>query len=244
MDRVLGELSAEDAITLDSRRWYIYLYQRRLFSLWPKSQSPSAIPELVKLGARQIVGFNDGTPEADACKIRYPFCRNTLLRGHAWLFDRIYTLAAPLAAPASLPPSWAYAYNIPSDCSRLVSVTVDDQEVDYEIIGSLFYTNHAAVGLRYTQNFSAIDDGRAWPDDFAEALAIFLAMDLSMLLTQNPGIKQTLERELQNALAMARFNGAVERAGPEIIETSTWLTSRDGGFTDIGARNINGNEPL
>jgi hypothetical protein len=125
-----------------------------------------------------------------------------------------------------------------------VRVTVDDRDVDYEVIGSVLYANYDALELRYCVNYTAIDDAVAWPDDFAEVLAIGLAIDLAMTLTQNPSVKQTLEREYQMALASARFNGAVERSGPEVIETSSWINSHSGFFSDIGSKNINGNEPL
>lgn len=194
---------------------------------------------MFKLGARQVVGFNDGTPEADACKIRYPFCRNLLLRDHTWAFDRRFiTLPAMPPSPAPLPTRWTQRHQLPPDAGKLISVKKDDCEVQFEQMGSVIYSNHTPLEVRFGINYTAVDDGVQFPDDFAETLALYLALDTCLLLTQNPGLRQSLEGQYHRRLAQARNNGAVELAAMSVTE-SDWLAAHDSGIDiDIGARNL------
>jgi hypothetical protein len=82
------------------------------------------------------------------------------------------------------------------------------------------------VYLRYVCKFSGTDDGFAFPDDFAEVAAYYLAMDLCVSFTQNKSLVEQLNAQYMRALSDARFNGAIERP-PGKIEASSWLGAHD-----------------
>ena len=188
---------------------------------------------IVKLGGRQIVGFNDGTPEADLCKIRYPFCRNLLLRDHVWAFDQKFSTLAALVSTDPVPPSWTNQFDVPTDCARIVAVTTyDDLDVPYERIGGRIYTNTTSIDVRYTKNYTAIDEGVSFPDDFAEVLSLYLAMDVCLSLTQNVGLRNSLEQQYHYRLAQAKFNGAVERPST-VLACTGWLDAHAGWQSDV-----------
>lgn len=193
---------------------------------------------MFKLGARQVVGFDDGTPEADACKIRYPFCRNLLLRDHSWSFDRRIRTLAPVLLPDPMPEGWANRFLLPDDVGRLILVQENQCDVKYELAGNLIYSNAATLEIRYGVNYTAVDDGVVFPDDFAETLALYLACDLAMKLTQNANFRQLLEGQFMRRLAQARNTGAVELA-PQTVNDYGWLQAHDNLLDpDIGARNL------
>ncbi len=71
---------------------------------------------LVKLGARSIASFDEGTAEAEIAAVLYPSVRDGLLSAHPWSFA---TGQATLARLAQQPVAdHAFAYQLPPDFLR------------------------------------------------------------------------------------------------------------------------------
>lgn len=135
-----------------------------------------------------------------------------------------------LSGESTIEP-WTYRIQLPGDCARILGVSVNDHEIEYEQVRSTIHTQEAEVDLRYVSNFANEDDGFLFPDDFAETLANLLAAELAIPLTQSPDLRNTFLEMYVDRLRQARFNGAVEQ--PPIARTaSSWADAHDGGSLD------------
>jgi hypothetical protein len=111
--------------------------------------------------------------------------------------------------------------------ARLLGVTVEDTEVEYEQIGDVLHTYDASVDLRYVSNFAEADDGFTFPDDFSEALSNLLAAELAMSVTQTQALRDTYLNMYAERLGQARFNGAIERRDTPVT-ASSWVEAHEG----------------
>lgn len=132
----------------------------------------------------------------------------------------------PLVGESTVEP-WTYRIQLPGDCARILSVSADDAEVEYEQVRSILHTQASEVDLRYVSNFANEDDDFTFPDDFAEALSNLLAAELAIPLMQAPDLRNIYLDMYAERLSQARFNGAVEQ--PQILRTaSSWADAHDG----------------
>jgi hypothetical protein len=188
---------------------------------------------LIKVGAKPLRSLEDDTPERDAVVARYAHVRDMLLRGHIWKFSKD---VAPLASTTAdyIPTPWTTCFLIPSNCLRIISVNTRD----YEIMGRRIFCAVDPLVLRYIKVPETTLGGFNYPADFGEAFACYLASEVSMKLTQDPGLRGSFLQQYSDLVRSARFNGAVE--GPYLqVTANEWLVSRDvGDWTDISARDL------
>lgn len=157
-----------------------------------------------------------------------------LLRDHVWAFSKEFVTLSALETASPVTP-WEYQFELPADCARIGSVSVEDSPIEYERVGNRLHCMEAEIDLRYHKNFADVDDGFAFPDDFAEVLASFLAAELAMSLTQTQALRDTYLNEYMERLASARHNGAVER-NDKPIASSSWMDAHDSGWPDTDPR--------
>jgi hypothetical protein len=157
-----------------------------------------------------------------------------LLRDHVWAFSKKFATLSALGDASEVTP-WEYQFQLPPDCARIGAVTVEDNLIEFERVGDRLHTMEDEIDLRYHRNFSDVDDGFAFPDDFAEVLASFLAAELAMSMTQTQALRDTYLGEYQERLAAARHNGAVER-NDKPVASSSWMDAHDSGYPDTDPR--------
>lgn len=186
---------------------------------------------LIKIGAKTITSLDDGSKPAELCTARYPTLRDMLLRDHVWSFSKAAVTLSALAEASPVYP-WDYQLQLPSDCARIVGLSVEDNELQFERIGQILHVKEDEADLRYIQNFSDVDDGFAFPDDFAEVLANLLAAEIAVSLTQTQSLRDDYLNMYQERLRQARFNGAVER-NDQPVTSSSWTDAHDTGSIEI-----------
>lgn len=176
---------------------------------------------ILKLGGKALTTLADRTVECDVIRAQYPHIRDMVLRSHVWKFAKAIAALEPLA-DAFLPSPWGYAFQLPDDCLRILSVDTDS----YEIAGRIVYSNQEALVLRYVQQGDPILGRFEYPADFGETLACYLAGECSMKITQDPAMRGSYLQQYADLLRQARFNGAVE--GPALtVVADEWLAGRD-----------------
>lgn len=118
----------------------------------------------------------DGSVEAGHCARFLPIARKASISTHDWSFARKRVLLAELTNDST---SWAYKYQVPSDCLRARKIlALDDMDVPerngalFDRFGDALYTNQPTATLIYT---SDITDTTKYPDDFVSALGMILA---------------------------------------------------------------------
>ena len=77
---------------------------------------------LLKLGARPIASFDEGTAEAEVAANLYPSLRDALLSAHAWSFATAQLRLPRLEAPPVA--DFDSAFQLPADFLRAISAGV------------------------------------------------------------------------------------------------------------------------
>ena len=156
---------------------------------------------LAKVGASIQVTDITGTPtsnEAALCKLMYPLSRDFVLREAPWNFA---TKTAALAGSTTGPSHWAYQYDYPSDCIRLLKVLGTtsprvDEPQPFEVFNSgtakKIATNQASASARYTMQ---VTDPGLFDFQYIQALATYLAAELSVALSRSPDVSVRLREE-------------------------------------------------
>lgn len=105
----------------------------------------------------QAINPPDGSTQAEKCQRFYPIARDNVIEMHNWRFA--LRRASNLASVLNVTGSWQYAYALPNDCLKPVSVllsgendetNVQDYTVETAADGSfVLYTNVQFPLLRY-----------------------------------------------------------------------------------------------
>lgn len=80
----------------------------------------------------------DGSAEAAYCARFLPLARNALLEMHPWSWAQRRASLADLSAAVTVPPTWRYAYAVPSNCVRILSIR--DPNASYDEVGADYQT--------------------------------------------------------------------------------------------------------
>lgn len=169
---------------------------------------------LQKLGATSISSLSDNSREARQCNIAYDSNRRSELRKYRWNFAIKREILTPLSAAPVF--DYTYAFQIPSDCLRVLNPPGSDWVVE----GRTILTNSGnTLNLRY---ISDVTDLTLWDPVFYDATAISMAMDMCEAITNSNAKKQTLAQEYKDAIGYARTNNSFEQLPAEPPSDSWW----------------------
>jgi hypothetical protein len=172
----------------------------------------------------QITALDEASQAARACKLRYPYSRDAVLRAYDWNFAarRVEIAKNPVAPPFE----FANAYDLPADC--LLVRSVFDGEVEKWVVeGRQILTDMGApIFVKYT---ALVTDTGQFDPLFVEALSARIASDICVQLSESVSRAQGLWQLYQMKLIEARRRDAQEGQG-EQFPRGGWLDSRlDGG---------------
>lgn len=158
---------------------------------------------LSEIGARRIDNLDsDTTTEAKSCNLHFNHCRDSLLRRHQWSFAT--TRAALSQLTADPIKEWSAAWQLPTDCVRLIRVvsSANDAAIPtnlFTIEGrKLLTVDDDAKTIVYISNAVPIGE---WDALFVEAMTYALAARIANDVTQNPAAAQAATQKLE-ALAL------------------------------------------
>jgi hypothetical protein len=188
---------------------------------------------LTKLGAKRITSLTDNVKEAREMNALYELRRDFLLRSYNWSFAMTRT-SLPALSDA---PAWGYAvaYQLPTDCLRVVQVNDlwqipgmsdamggPDAE-PYKIEGRQIVTDFSApLKLRYVKRVTNTGEFDA---AFAESLACDLALNACEAITQSNTKKESAREDFKATIRAAIRANAIELP-PEEIPDDSWMASR------------------
>ena len=148
-----------------------------------------------------IESLEPKTLPAQSCKLRYPILRDRMLAGLAWNFNRVI---APLELLGEEIFNWAYAYQYPTDCLKILRLIGSQEElsnttpvslladpsllpanalrvkIPYEVFNStdhVIAANHASLRVEYAKR---VTDPSLFPPDFVMALSHLLASEIAV----------------------------------------------------------------
>lgn len=194
-------------------------------------------------GMRRISSIDDGTENANHCRVFYPLILDASLRMHHWNFA---TGRKTLGQLVDVPTfEFLYAYQVPADFIKLreyyddqITLTIDNNDFQYikyyskfrlEILEQnddlatqkkVIVSNGTVVNLVYTRRATNPD---LWDGMFARGLMHLLASDLA-----NAGPRDSKKAELMTTLGDGYMSMAMGVDGQEqsneafIVDDLTW----------------------
>lgn len=164
---------------------------------------------LIKVGAGRIISLDDDSKEAMVCKEQYEKCVADLLRSHPWNFSiKRTSLAALVEAPAF---GFAYKFQIPSDCLRVLEVGTN--QAPWEKEGSTIVTDSGTCDVKY---IARVEES-LFDANFVEVAALKLASDICYSLVQSVQLREQLRAEYNLKLREARSYDAQEGGVRQVI---------------------------
>tara|TARA_R110000765_G_scaffold223140_1_gene327273 strand:- start:435 stop:1031 length:597 start_codon:yes stop_codon:yes gene_type:complete len=175
---------------------------------------------LVKIGANAILTLTEDSEAARAANLIYEQIRDACLRDHVWNFavSRV-ELAQNSTAPAF---EFAYQYNLPSDCLRVLQM--EEMSMIYKIEGRKLLTDEGTAKILY---ISRTEDVNLFDSMFVEALSARIAAELAITLVESNTLYSNMMEMYSRKLSDARSMDAQESGYREII-SDTWIESRIG----------------
>jgi hypothetical protein len=203
------------------------------------AETPTSICNiaLARCGATEISSFeNDQSREAVLCRRLFHPARRMALVAHHWNGAK---RAAQLTENTDVTPVfWSYAYDLPDDFLRMISVHPSN-DLNSETPYALQNANDADADMVlmadanqiYVQYVFDNDDVTSLSQGFREVLNFVLARDLCMSLGKSTSKYELTNREYRRALTMAKSIDGMQDY-PERLSDGTWLKSRYGLYTD------------
>lgn len=176
---------------------------------------------LVKLGARGISSFTDGTAEADVAGTLYEIVRDGLLGTHPWSFA---TAHSELVLSASTPiTDFEYAFDLPADFIKALSAGDDSRSrgAVYQVIGREVHSNYEELTLAYIKRPDEAD----FPAYFVSALVNRLAAEFCLPLTENASRSDLLFKLADTELKLAKLIDSQQDTPPR-VEDFTLIEAR------------------
>ncbi len=144
-----------------------------------------------KQGMDNFSYANDRTDaEIRACRRCSESARDKLLQMYPWTFARKNT---DLTSTGTI-SGWSNGYTLPLDCMQTLTILVNNEPVDYEVIGGNVYCNGAGASIRYT---SKVEDMTQWPAGFVNVFCYELAEEIISATTGSNEEIALLEQKKQ-----------------------------------------------
>lgn len=150
---------------------------------------------LAKLGISPIMALTDDSKQAQFANRFYAQTRDEVLQSHRWNFAMSRSTLNQLAtAPES---EWAYAYQLPSDCLRVIELNGFDpteRKGEFSVEAGKLLCDAEEARIRY---IARVDDGSLYHPLFVHALATLLASRLAGPLTGSRNMPIELLKEYE-----------------------------------------------
>lgn len=182
---------------------------------------------LRRVGTARINSLTDDSPEAAQAGDLYDNVVDQLLRQHAWNFA---TKREKLARVSEVPSfEFDYAYAVPADWIRTVSVHPDDRGVGHLQYREEWQDNQRVILAScedlYLRYIARITDPNLWPADFRDAVSFIMARDMAISIASSNTLLNNLDALARRKVAAARSADAMG-SSPERRPRGSWVTRR------------------
>lgn len=191
---------------------------------------------LRRIGAARIANLaTDGTKEALVARDLYDAARRDLLASHNWNFatKRVHKSSSTAADIGTTPAfGYDYAYKIPDDFLRMVSVHPSDSDaatVEYRLeyqsdSDRVLLCDATEVYLKYIFD---LEDVNVMSEGFRDALAWRLARDFAGALSKSAAAAEQADGAYRKQLSRAKSVDGVEDF-PDSMAEGSWARARFG----------------
>ncbi len=179
---------------------------------------------LTGLGVKHIEDFLDNTEQARTMNSVYPIFRNELLACHPWGFA-IERVALGLL---STPPLYGYtnAFQIPTDCLRILESSIDEDGYPWVREGDKIYTDVDSISIKYIKQ---VEDPTKFSPAFINAFSAKLEAEICVKLTSDSKLAQLKYTVYIEKLRLAKGTDSQENRSLKDINSNEWLNSRESG---------------
>lgn len=189
---------------------------------------------LRKCGARRVMALTDSVPSAGIAADILANERDELLRSSTWNFA---TTRTQLAASSTIPVfEWAFAYPLPSDFMRIISVHDNSRgggdlkyrmesvlQADGSSVICVLTNASAPIYLRYVKT---VTDVNTMSPSFRDALVLRMAKIFAVSVAKSNALYAALDEELKAVLRTARSVDGMEDY-PDRLPEGSWADSRN-----------------
>lgn len=176
-----------------------------------------------------VTSLDNDTPIGRFMAREFGYVRDELLQKYPWHFAKKRALLNQAGDPPAF--GWTYAYNLPSDCLRLLPLRKDGKLDGVPILFELEsrqiltdYTNSSsALPIHYIRKETAASK---FPPLFARTLGNALALLASQRVTGKQSYFQTCMAAYTMTLEEAKLADSLERGTPERVYTEEVLSVR------------------
>jgi hypothetical protein len=201
---------------------------------------PFSIPQvcnmaLAAIGHSQFIdNINEGTQEANVCKIFYDSSKQQMLRDTRPNWAREWL---SLALVAEQPNSeWLYAYRVPSDCLKVLYIPSGEDRLQPRTPYATGLLGETPVIYTNTPNASAVivrDVSEKFFDpSFADLLSLHLATKVAMPLSVDPAIQRSVDERFLYSRNQAMTIIANEEQLPPEAESERVTAAYGYGYND------------
>lgn len=172
---------------------------------------------LILLGDNPISSFTESGFGATAASNLYSTTYRAILASHPWSFALKEQYLSRLSQTPDDETGFTYAYQMPTDLIRVWEVM---DYGDYEIVGSLLYSNQSTLLMRYVYEIEETQ----LPPHVVEAIEYQLAAKFAPFVTEDAGLAGLYEQKALMALARAQTIDSQNRPQSGIVHSP---------FTDV-----------
>ena len=159
---------------------------------------------LNKIGANEILSFDEGTPEAEFSRSIYPVLKHKLLSSFPWSFAtktvKLNKMVNDLEGE-----EYGHCFLLPADFIRVVKIS---SKLPYKIIGDKLCCDASVIVLTYIYDVDECRFSSAFVSAFIYAIAAELAMSLLDDVTKFNLLYKLYNSELREA----RFLDSVQES--------------------------------
>ena len=177
---------------------------------------------LVKIGARPIASFSDGSAESEIAGLLYGPVRDALLSSYGWSFATGQVALTPLVTPPVA--DYTRAFQLPVDYLRALSAGQGGRGrgLNYRIFRGSLHANADSVLLTYIFR----PDESEFPPYFNAALITRLAAEFCIPLTENSSRAEALIGIADLEISRARQTDA-QQDSPNRLESFSLIDARE-----------------
>lgn len=182
---------------------------------------------LALIGAAFITTLDQDTKAAQTAKQIYPSVRDAVLRAFTW--NCATKQIAPGVAGDTPVYGWAYCYQLPADCLRVVRVY---EEVEWRIMGRKLYCDSNVIHMEYIYR---VEDVTQWDVLLSSAVEARLASELAFAVLESKTLRDDMWAMYKAKLGEAKGVDSREQSSQE-IDSDVWISSRTNGGSEFPSR--------
>ena len=163
---------------------------------------------LLRLGAKAISSFADGSNRSTLCANIYPSLKEGILSGYDWRFTvKKRQLNRNPVAPIN---EWQYEFTLPSNritdgpIAVFNSDTVGALPINiFELFAASLHANDPDIYIDY----QTVTAEQAWPAYFIELMTKAMMVELAYPITDQANLRDALDKEVYGTVAENRVGG-------------------------------------